>query len=253
MAPRDVSRRCCLSVLEARSPLRTATLPAPSSPPRMPVPECRVGRGGAEEPRRFRLAPHAASKVRRDRGRGGGGELVRRLVGDGVGRMRHSRSLSRAIPALPLGVLVGATRGCLVALPRFPLLTPSAPPGASLGAGDAAGVAAFTDRRESTTLWTAEKSKREADHVPCRLPESVARPLRIRQRRECATSILPEPLPRTRMPTSATHARPASSLPGRMMTTRSDQIRGGLVRFARFYAIFDTTSSRTSTRRTERS
>jgi len=25
-----------------------------------------------------------------------------------------------------------------------------------------------------------------------------------------------------------------------MMTTRSDQIRGGLVRFARFYAIFDT-------------
>jgi hypothetical protein len=112
--------------------------------------------------------------------------------------MRHSRSLSRAIASLPLGVLVSATTGRLVAPPRFPPATPSAHPSARVRAGEAAGVAAFADRHKAAALGTAEKSECDVDHARRRYQSPMLDRDAFVAVREGVTSVLPVALLTTR-------------------------------------------------------
>jgi hypothetical protein len=154
--------------------------------------------------------------------------------------MRHSRSLSRAIASLPLGVLVSATTGRLVAPPRFPPATPSAHPSARVRAGEAAGVAAFADRHKAAALGTAEKSECDVDHARRRYQSPMLDRDAFVAVREGVTSVLPVALLTTR----GAHVPYTSALwfvaAGKDDDDEEWSDRGGLVRFARLYAIVDT-------------
>jgi hypothetical protein len=159
---------------------------------------------------------------------------------DDVNRLVTGERAAACIPSLPLGVLVGATRGRLVPPPRFPSPTPSAHPSARVRAGEAAGVAAFADRDQSTALGTAEKSEREADHVRCRYQSPLLDRDAFAAVRDWATSVLPVALLTTQgAHVPPTHPRFDSSPPGRTMTTKGHH-PGRARQIPRLYAIVDT-------------